>query len=253
MGVEYFSLRFGVASPFLLKRTRVFLCLWSKPWFWKPEGLLFDSVEERLILACEWKNNCLCVAGFERVRWRLDRHCYARWWHTAALGQQQTTNQRTKLICNGLQECVYTCMYIYIYIYTQITHVLCAHTSSQAQKTQYAVRCPGRFAAWLVWKDYFPLKRQEAKWERFFWAGRWCRRGSDLMRTDTLKQLPNWNHLSNLTSEIQSPKKQFICKLILIVSIHCLAALMLRYVARVDRQLSPLICLYIQEENSIRM
>ncbi len=136
---------------------------------------------------------------FERVRWRLDCHCYARWWHTAALGQQQIKEQ--SWYATGA-ECVYTCMYVYIYIYTNHTCVVRTHIESSA-KTQYAVRCPGRFAAWLVWKDYFPLKRQEAKWERFFWAGRWCRRGSDLMRTDTLKQLPNWNHLSK--SDIWDP------------------------------------------------
>lgn len=86
-------------------------------------------------------------------------------------------------------------------IYTKHTCVR-THIESSA-KTWCAVRCPGRFAAWLVWKDYFPLKRQEAKWERFFRAGLWCRRGSDLMRTDTLKQLPNWNHLSK--SDIWDP------------------------------------------------
>lgn len=139
------------------------------------------------------KNNCLCDAGFERVRWRLDRCCYPCWWHITALRQQQATNQRTKLICNGCRLCVYV----------QNTHAYTHTHIESSAKTRCAVRCPGRFAAWLVWKDYFPLKRQEAKWERFFRAGLWCRRGSDLMRTDTLKQLPNWNHLSK--SDIWDP------------------------------------------------
>ncbi len=204
MGVEYFSLRFGVASPFLLKRTRVFLCLWSKPWFWKPEGLLFDSVEERLILACEWKKQlfvcCWLWEGEMEDRspllCTLVAHC--------SFGAATNNKSKNKADMQRVQECVYTCMYIYIYIYIYTNHtcVVRTHIESSA-KTQYAVRCPGRFAAWLVWKDYFPLKRQEAKWERFFWAGRWCRRGSDLMRTDTLKQLPNWNHLSK--SDIWDP------------------------------------------------
>ncbi len=152
MGVEYFSLRFGVASPFLLKRTRVFLCLWSKPWFWKPEGLLFDSVEEQLVLACEWKNNCLCDAGFERVRWRLDQHCYARWWHIAALGQQQATNQRTKLICNGCRMCVY----IYIYIYK--TH-MCAHTHRVKRKNSMCRQVPWAVCRLVSMKRLFSPKK----------------------------------------------------------------------------------------------
>ncbi len=155
MGVEYFSLRFGVASPFLLKRTRVFLCLWSKPWFWKPEGLLFDSVEEQPVLACEWKNNCLCDAGFERVRRRLDRHCYACWWHTAALGQQQTTNQRTKLICNGCRMCVY----LYVCIYIHKSHMCCAHTHRVKRKNSICRQVPWAVCRLVSMKRLFSPKK----------------------------------------------------------------------------------------------
>lgn len=63
------------------------------------------------------------------------------------------------------------------------------------------------------------------------------------MGPDTPKQPPNWNHLSK--SDIGDPvthplqkkrKKQFICKLILMASAHCLAPLMAWFAARVGRQ-----------------
>lgn len=151
MVVEYFSLRFGVASPFLPKRTRVFLCLWSKPWFWKPEGLPFDSVEEQLVLACEWKNNCLWWCWLWEGEMEVRSACYARWWHIAALGQQQATNQRTKLICNGCRMCVY------IHIYK--THMCCAHTHRVKRKNSMCRQVPWAVCRLVSMKRLFSPKK----------------------------------------------------------------------------------------------
>ncbi len=161
MGVEYFSLRFGVASPFLLKRTRVFLCLWSKPWFWKPEGLLFDSVEERLILACEWKKQlfvcCWLWEGEMEDRspllCTLVAHC--------SFGAATNNKSKNKADMQRVQECVYTCMYIYIYIYIYIhkSHMCCAHTHRVKRKNSICRQVPWAVCRLVSMKRLFSPKK----------------------------------------------------------------------------------------------
>lgn len=48
---------------FLAAKDGCFLCLWSKPWFWKPEGLLFDSVEEQLVSSLWMKKQLFVWCG----------------------------------------------------------------------------------------------------------------------------------------------------------------------------------------------